>query len=210
MESSDNRREAVDSYRALVGMSSTTKLAAHNARANNGEASFTVYRTLDRRLVLRAGASCVASRRSGRSRRDRDGIRSRRRNLRMAAATAERALRDALPHRVPWRGALRHLVDVMVNHLGGPPSIGILAINVAGSFAMGRTLNISSCTAASLKLGDFLTTGVLWGFTTFSVFSSKPCLCTNAAISQLRLPTTSGRWAFRSERSFWRSRSCDY
>lgn len=74
-------------------------------------------------------------------------------------------------------GALRHLVNVMVNHLGGPPPIGTLAINIAGSFMMGV---IAECFALHGHLSQawrqFFTTGNFGGFTTFSAFSLEAVL----------------------------------
>ena len=58
--------------------------------------------------------------------------------------------------------ALRHLAVMAV---GAP--WGVLAINVAGSFAIGAL----HAAAPSRTLALFLMTGVLGGFTTFSAFS---------------------------------------
>ena len=69
--------------------------------------------------------------------------------------------------------SLRHLVNLASLRLAGPGfPWGTMAVNVAGSFAMGvfvellaRRLN------ASNELRLFIATGVLGGFTTFSAFS---------------------------------------
>lgn len=69
--------------------------------------------------------------------------------------------------------SLRHLVNLGSLRLVGPNyPWGTMAINIAGSFAMGvfiellaRRLNASN----ELKL--FVATGILGGFTTFSAFS---------------------------------------
>ena len=69
--------------------------------------------------------------------------------------------------------ALRHLVNLGVLRLAGPAlPWGTVAINVAGSFAMGVFVALMA-----RKAGDgepvrlFVATGILGGFTTFSAFS---------------------------------------
>lgn len=47
--------------------------------------------------------------------------------------------------------------------------MGTLIVNVAGSFAMG--LLVVAATQGESRLGPFLLTGLLGGFTTFSAFS---------------------------------------
>ena len=69
--------------------------------------------------------------------------------------------------------SLRHLVNLASLRLAGPGfPWGTMAVNVAGSFAMGvfvellaRRFNVSN------ELRLFIATGVLGGFTTFSAFS---------------------------------------
>ncbi len=72
-------------------------------------------------------------------------------------------------------GAARHLANLAVTRwLGGDFPWGILAINVAGSLAMGLVAGWFAFFAAdhwSQPLRLFLATGVLGGFTTFSAFS---------------------------------------
>ena len=68
---------------------------------------------------------------------------------------------------------LRHLINtglVSATHASFP--IGVMAINIAGSFAMGVLAGIFALVhqpSEAMKL--FLTVGVLGGFTTFSAFS---------------------------------------
>ena len=71
-------------------------------------------------------------------------------------------------------GALRHGVNLAAQRLSGAGyPWGTLAINVAGSLAMGLIAGWFAFRGAggaqSLRL--FLTTGILGGFTTFSAFS---------------------------------------
>lgn len=74
-------------------------------------------------------------------------------------------------------GTLRHLINLAAAQLGGSAPIGTLAINVAGSFAMGA---ITEYFALHGRLPQgwrlFLTTGILGGFTTFSAFSLEAVL----------------------------------
>lgn len=76
-------------------------------------------------------------------------------------------------------GALRHGVNVAALRLlgGGGFPWGTLAINVAGSFAMGLVAEyfaLKSGLPQHWRL--FLTTGILGGFTTFSAFSLETAL----------------------------------
>lgn len=48
---------------------------------------------------------------------------------------------------------------------------GTLAVNVAGSLAIGLAVGLLNATAAGLPARIFLVTGFLGGFTTFSAFS---------------------------------------
>ena len=74
-------------------------------------------------------------------------------------------------------GTLRHLINLTAAQLGGSAPIGTLAINVAGSLAMGA---ITEYFALHGRLPQrsrlFLTTGILGGFTTFSAFSLEAVL----------------------------------
>lgn len=74
-------------------------------------------------------------------------------------------------------GSLRHLANVAAGHMGGAPSLGTLAINVAGSFLMGVIAEYFAL-RGHLPQGWrlFLTTGILGGFTTFSAFSLEAVL----------------------------------
>jgi CrcB protein len=69
--------------------------------------------------------------------------------------------------------AVRHLVNLAAMRLAGPAfPWGTLAVNVAGSFAMGLLVElIARRFGASAEMRLFLATGVLGGFTTFSAFS---------------------------------------
>lgn len=75
-------------------------------------------------------------------------------------------------------GALRHGVNVAaLRLLGAGFPWGTLAINIAGSFAMGviaEYFALKSGLPQHWRL--FLTTGVLGGFTTFSAFSLEVAL----------------------------------
>lgn len=68
---------------------------------------------------------------------------------------------------------LRHLANLAALRLVGPGfPWGTLAINVAGSMAMGLFIGWMALRAqASNELRLFVATGVLGGFTTFSAFS---------------------------------------
>ncbi len=69
---------------------------------------------------------------------------------------------------------LRHLMNLAALRLLGPGfPWGTLAINVAGSFAMGVFIEILARRfgGASNELRLFVATGILGGFTTFSSFS---------------------------------------
>ena len=70
-------------------------------------------------------------------------------------------------------GALRHGVNVGAARLLGLGfPFATLAVNVAGSFAMGLLAGYFAYrTGVSQHMRLFLTTGVLGGFTTFSAFS---------------------------------------
>lgn len=75
-------------------------------------------------------------------------------------------------------GALRHAVNLAaLRWLGAGFPVGTMAINIAGSFAMGL---IAALFVIKGELPQewrlFLTTGVLGGFTTFSAFSLETAL----------------------------------
>jgi CrcB protein len=67
----------------------------------------------------------------------------------------------------------RHLVNGLALRLVGPNfPWGTMAINIAGSFAMGVFIEVLARRFnASSELRLFVATGVLGGFTTFSAFS---------------------------------------
>jgi CrcB protein len=69
--------------------------------------------------------------------------------------------------------SLRHLVNVAAMRLVGPGfPWGTMAINIAGSFAMGVFIALLGRRFnASNELRLFVATGILGGFTTFSAFS---------------------------------------
>ena len=70
--------------------------------------------------------------------------------------------------------SLRHLVNIASLRLIGPGfPWGTMAINVAGSFAMGVFIEFLARRfgGASNELRLFVATGILGGFTTFSAFS---------------------------------------
>ena len=69
--------------------------------------------------------------------------------------------------------ALRHLVNLGALRLVGPAfPWGTMAINIAGSFAMGVFIEVLARRFnASNELRLFVATGILGGFTTFSAFS---------------------------------------
>ncbi len=69
--------------------------------------------------------------------------------------------------------ALRHLVNLASLRLFGPNfPWGTMAINIAGSFAMGVFIELLARRFnASSELRLFVATGILGGFTTFSAFS---------------------------------------
>jgi len=75
-------------------------------------------------------------------------------------------------------GVIRHLFNAWVMRLVGLEfPIGILAINVIGSTAMGLLAGWFAFKGqAGLDVRLFLTTGVLGGFTTFSAFSLDAAL----------------------------------
>jgi CrcB protein len=75
-------------------------------------------------------------------------------------------------------GAARHLFNAWVTHLIGTKfPVGILAINVIGSFAMGLVAGwFAFYGEAPQEVRLFLTTGILGGFTTFSAFSLDTAL----------------------------------
>jgi len=68
---------------------------------------------------------------------------------------------------------LRHLANTAVLRLVGPAfPWGTMAINIAGSFAMGLFIEwLARRAGASNEFRLFVATGVLGGFTTFSAFS---------------------------------------
>jgi len=76
-------------------------------------------------------------------------------------------------------GALRHGVNGLALKLMGPDfPFGTMAINIAGSFAMGLIAGYFAFRGGTGMFGQlsqhwrlFLTTGILGGFTTFSAFS---------------------------------------
>jgi CrcB protein len=66
---------------------------------------------------------------------------------------------------------MRYVLNAQITALwGGGFPLGILAVNVAGCFAMG-VLAAGLSSQASAELRAFLLTGVLGGFTTFSAFA---------------------------------------
>ncbi len=69
--------------------------------------------------------------------------------------------------------ALRHLVNLASLRLFGPNfPWGTMAINIAGSFAMGVFIELLARRFnSSSELRLFVATGILGGFTTFSAFS---------------------------------------
>jgi CrcB protein len=69
--------------------------------------------------------------------------------------------------------SLRHLVNLGSLRLVGPSyPWGTMAINIAGSFAMGVFIELLARRFdASNELRLFVATGILGGFTTFSAFS---------------------------------------
>lgn len=69
--------------------------------------------------------------------------------------------------------SLRHLVNMASLRLFGPNfPWGTVAVNVAGSFAMGMFIELLARRFnASNELRLFVATGILGGFTTFSAFS---------------------------------------
>ena len=76
-------------------------------------------------------------------------------------------------------GALRHGVNGLALRLAGPDfPFGTMAINIAGSLAMGLIAGYFAYRGGTGVFGQlsqhwrlFLTTGILGGFTTFSAFS---------------------------------------
>ena len=85
--------------------------------------------------------------------------------------------------------ALRHAVNLAAARLGYAFPIGTLAVNVAGSAAMGVLVAwfaLRTGTSQHVKL--LLTTGLLGGFTTFSAFSlDSALLWERGAFAQLAL-----------------------
>jgi CrcB protein len=75
-------------------------------------------------------------------------------------------------------GVLRHLMNAWITRLVGLEyPVGILAINVIGSSAMGLLAGWFAFQGqAAQELRLFLTTGILGGFTTFSAFSLDAAL----------------------------------
>ncbi len=67
--------------------------------------------------------------------------------------------------------ALRFLVGVGVLKATGPGfPLGVLSVNILGSFAMGLFVVFAAKTS-NTHLNPFVMTGILGGFTTFSAFS---------------------------------------
>ena len=68
--------------------------------------------------------------------------------------------------------AARYAVGVGLFRLMGPTSfpLGVFAVNVVGSFAMGLFVVLAAQRGLT-HLGPFVMTGILGGFTTFSAFS---------------------------------------
>jgi fluoride exporter len=67
---------------------------------------------------------------------------------------------------------MRHLANMGALRVVGPNyPWGTMAINVAGSFAMGLFVALLLRRGGSTELRLFVATGVLGGFTTFSAFS---------------------------------------
>ncbi|WP_281857488.1 fluoride efflux transporter CrcB [Litoreibacter halocynthiae] len=67
--------------------------------------------------------------------------------------------------------ALRFLAGVGIFKLTGPGfPLGVLSVNIVGSFAMGLFVVFAAKTS-NTHLSPFVMTGVLGGFTTFSAFS---------------------------------------
>jgi fluoride exporter len=67
---------------------------------------------------------------------------------------------------------VRHLANIGAMRLVGPNyPWGTMAINIAGSFAMGLLIAVLMRRGGSNELRLFIATGVLGGFTTFSTFS---------------------------------------
>ncbi len=69
--------------------------------------------------------------------------------------------------------SLRHLVNLAAFRLVGPGfPWGTMAVNIAGSFAMGVFVEmLARRFGASNEVRLFVATGILGGFTTFSAFS---------------------------------------
>lgn len=67
--------------------------------------------------------------------------------------------------------ALRFLVGVGMIKVTGPGfPLGVLSVNILGSFAMGLFVVFAAKTS-NTHLSPFVMTGILGGFTTFSAFS---------------------------------------
>ena len=67
--------------------------------------------------------------------------------------------------------SLRYLVGVGVMRVWhGPIPLGVLAVNILGSFLMGLFVVLAAKKGLTW-LGPFVMTGILGGFTTFSAFS---------------------------------------
>jgi fluoride exporter len=83
-----------------------------------------------------------------------------------------------LPRRAGFGGFPRHLINGWISRLVGPEfPLGILAINVIGSCAMGLVAGWFAYRGqAPQELRLVLTTGILGGFTTFSAFSFDAAL----------------------------------
>lgn len=109
-------------------------------------------------------------------------------------------------------GVLRHLLNALVTALVGSSfPVGILAINVIGSTAMGLVAGYFAFAGeAPSGLRLFLGTGILGGFTTFSAFSLDTALLiergqTPAAVLYVALSVAlsilglfAGLWAMRA------------
>ena len=68
--------------------------------------------------------------------------------------------------------ALRYLVKVCIQEIGGSFPIGTLVVNIAGSFFLGFILSLADYKVfLTENVRLFLTIGLLGGFTTMSAFS---------------------------------------
>ena len=67
--------------------------------------------------------------------------------------------------------AARFIVSQWLGKLAGAAPVGILGVNVLGSFAMGLAAAVLFARTDASRATPFLITGFLGGFTTFSAFS---------------------------------------